>query len=86
MAAAFKLNEAWSAAVGICSGYYGTDPQQCLLVNTLPPQQTWKVKQSTMKIFILMNSKKNVLKNSLMEFDLAPAQLQDGSWSTSQSS
>ena len=65
---------------------YGTDPQQSLLVNTLPPQQTWKVKQSTMKIFILMNSNKNVLKNSLMEFDLAPAQLQDGSWSTSQSS
>ena len=82
MAAAFKLNEAWSAAVGICSGYYGTDPQQCLLVNTLPPQQTWKVKQSTIKIFII----KNVLRNPLMEFDLAPAQLQNGSWSTSQSS
>ena len=82
MAAAFKLNEAWSVAVGICSGYYGTDPQQCLLVNTLPPQQTWKVKQSTIKIFII----KNVLRNPLMEFDLAPAQLQNGSWSTSQSS
>lgn len=61
---------------------YGTDPQQSLLVNTLPPQQTWKVKQSTIKIFII----KNVLRNPLMEFDLAPAQLQNGSWSTSQSS
>lgn len=61
---------------------YATDPQQSLLVNTLPPQQTWKVKQSTIKIFII----KNVLRNPLMEFDLAPAQLQNGSWSTSQSS